>query len=151
MATHERVPDCIALTSFFSSGENRHAFHCTVLPIGGPPRTPKTNVRPSPYTLPSASNSPTKAGASIRTVRFPSLPPSSHTNVGGAGARDLEGRRDELDDGGRSDDDLIAKPEGEVGRPRRGGYNLHHVLGWPTSQYDEIGVSCRHMSAQVAH
>ncbi len=32
-------------------------------------------------------------------------------------------------------DDLIPKPDGEVGRPKRGGYNLQKALGWPTNEY----------------
>ncbi|KJA15065.1 hypothetical protein HYPSUDRAFT_59024 [Hypholoma sublateritium FD-334 SS-4] len=32
-------------------------------------------------------------------------------------------------------DELIPKPEGEAGRPKRGGYNLQTALGWPTNEY----------------
>ncbi|KJA13198.1 hypothetical protein HYPSUDRAFT_60039 [Hypholoma sublateritium FD-334 SS-4] len=31
--------------------------------------------------------------------------------------------------------ELIPKPEGEAGRPKRGGYNLQKTLGWPTNDY----------------
>ncbi|KAJ3927119.1 MAG: hypothetical protein NXY57DRAFT_965784 [Lentinula lateritia] len=37
-----------------------------------------------------------------------------------------------------SDDDLIPKPPGEVGRPNRGGYSLFLVLGWPKKKYDKV-------------
>ena len=38
------------------------------------------------------------------------------------------------------DDDLIPKPEGEAGRPGRGGYNLEEALGWPSKEYRQLKV-----------
>ncbi|KAH9478874.1 hypothetical protein JR316_0009336 [Psilocybe cubensis] len=35
---------------------------------------------------------------------------------------------------------LIPKPDGEVGRPRRGGYNLEKQLGWNKRDYMELKV-----------
>jgi hypothetical protein len=37
----------------------------------------------------------------------------------------------------------IPKPEGEAGRPGRGGYNLVKELGWTTKQYEDVRVSYR--------
>ncbi|KAJ3765838.1 hypothetical protein FB446DRAFT_709137 [Lentinula raphanica] len=37
-----------------------------------------------------------------------------------------------------ADEDLIAKPPGEVGRPNRGGYNLCDALGWPKHEYKTV-------------
>lgn len=34
----------------------------------------------------------------------------------------------------------IPKPEGEVGRPRRGGYNLEATLGWHSKEYRHVKV-----------
>ena len=38
------------------------------------------------------------------------------------------------------DDGKIPKPEGEVGRPGRGGYNLHDSLGWQSNQFARLRV-----------
>jgi hypothetical protein len=34
----------------------------------------------------------------------------------------------------------IPKPRGDVSRIKRGGYNLHEALGWPSSDYEETRV-----------
>jgi hypothetical protein len=51
------------------------------------------------------------------------------------------------------DDELILKPEGEVGRPGRGGYNLQDVLSWPDMDYKRLKVilwqSCLLILTQV--
>ena len=38
------------------------------------------------------------------------------------------------------DDGKIQKPEGEVGRPGRGGYNLQHVLQWQPQQFSQLQI-----------
>ena len=35
---------------------------------------------------------------------------------------------------------LIPKPNGEAGRPGRGGYNVEESLGWPTKEYRQLKV-----------
>ncbi|KAJ8073082.1 hypothetical protein PM082_019950 [Marasmius tenuissimus] len=40
----------------------------------------------------------------------------------------------------------IPKPEGEAGRPRRGGYNLEKVLGWSPKHFNRVKVRLRMMS-----
>lgn len=35
---------------------------------------------------------------------------------------------------------LIPKPQGEAGRPGRGGYNLQQVLGWHKMEYERVKV-----------
>ncbi|KAF8882343.1 hypothetical protein CPB84DRAFT_1770996 [Gymnopilus junonius] len=39
---------------------------------------------------------------------------------------------------GNNKSGLIPKPEGEAGRPGRGGYNLEQTLGWPKKEYEHI-------------
>ena len=39
------------------------------------------------------------------------------------------------EDGGK-----LPKPEGEAGRPGRGGYSLQAALGWPTAEFDALHV-----------
>lgn len=39
-----------------------------------------------------------------------------------------------------SEDHLISKPEGEAGRPGRGGYNLEEALGWEHKRYRRVKV-----------
>jgi hypothetical protein len=38
------------------------------------------------------------------------------------------------------EEDLIPKPEGEAGRPGRGGYNVEDALGWPRKEYRQLKV-----------
>jgi len=40
-----------------------------------------------------------------------------------------------------SESDLIAKPDGEAGRPGRGGYNLEEALKWEHKKYLKVKVS----------
>ena len=42
---------------------------------------------------------------------------------------------------GDEGDGLIPKPQGEVGRPGRGGYNLQEELGWSKQTYFRVNVS----------
>jgi hypothetical protein len=50
-----------------------------------------------------------------------------------------DGADSEDDDG--TNDGRLAKPEGEAGRPNRGGYTLSSVLGWSTVEYLKVKVS----------
>jgi len=43
-------------------------------------------------------------------------------------------------DSSTSEDHLIPKPEGEAGRPGRGGYNLEEALGWEHKRYRRVKV-----------
>ena len=45
-------------------------------------------------------------------------------------------------DGSEASDTLIPKPQGQAGRPNRGGYNLEAALGWPAPAYAKLQV-CR--------
>jgi hypothetical protein len=64
---------------------------------------------------------------------------------------------DDDDDGDGEDDDdgdnkLIPKPEGEAGRPGRGGYNLEDKLGWRRKEFQQIKVCDRYMfSSKSVH
>jgi len=44
----------------------------------------------------------------------------------------------ESDSEDEEDEELISKPEGEAGRPGRGGYNLENALGWPGKEYRQL-------------
>lgn len=39
------------------------------------------------------------------------------------------------------DDDKIPKPDGEPGRPGRGGYNLERAINWPAKEYKKLKAS----------
>ena len=43
----------------------------------------------------------------------------------------------------------IVKPEGEAGRPNRGGYNLQVVLGWPPADYGKVKVGFVLRSSEI--
>jgi hypothetical protein len=54
---------------------------------------------------------------------------------------------DEHDD----DNGLIPKPEGEAGRPGRGGYNLEDKLGWERKRFLRVKARCRFVPFEIAH
>ncbi len=45
-------------------------------------------------------------------------------------------------------DDKLPKPEGEVGRPGRGGYNLQKALKWDSTTFDKVKVGV-HLNPKV--
>jgi hypothetical protein len=57
---------------------------------------------------------------------------------------DLSSLTSDSDDEDDEDEDLIPKPEGEAGRPGRGGYNLEKALGWPRDEYRRLKVRLLH-------
>jgi hypothetical protein len=89
----------------------------------GPMRHERSKVRFAPY--PSGS----------RKQNSKSLPVESNSDF----ESDLSSLSSS-DSGDLEDDDLISKPEGEAGRPGRGGYNLEESLGWPTKEYRRLKV-----------
>ncbi|KAG2148242.1 uncharacterized protein EDB93DRAFT_1250312 [Suillus bovinus] len=42
----------------------------------------------------------------------------------------------------------IPKPRGDVSRIKRGGYNLHEALGWPSSDYEETHTFIVHLTQE---
>ncbi len=70
----------------------------------------------------------------VGSVAPPDRGPSRRNSISKGGSGSGSGDRNLA----RHDSDayeLIPKPEGEVGRPKRGGYNLQKALGWPTNEY----------------
>jgi hypothetical protein len=58
----------------------------------------------------------------------------------------VESDSDRTDDSG----DKIPKPDGEAGRPGRGGYNLEVALGWSPKLYKKLKV-CHYLFLIVRH
>lgn len=56
-----------------------------------------------------------------------------------------------FDDEHDDDNGLIPKPEGEAGRPGRGGYNLEDTLGWQRKEFQRVKVRCRFVSFKIVH
>lgn len=81
---------------------------------------------------------------SSRNVRFQSTqpsrtpPPSSSPGTKDKTSAALDDDEDSTDG---EEDDKISKPNGDVGRPGRGGYNLKIALGWEDERYDKVKVS----------
>lgn len=81
---------------------------------------------------------------SSRNVHFQSTqpsytpPPSTSLDTKDKASAALDGDEDSMDS---EEDDKIPKPNGEVGRPDRGGYNLKIALGWEDDRYDKVKVS----------
>jgi hypothetical protein len=75
-------------------------------------------------------------------VRFQSLPAPSNDNVSedsdssltSLSSSDSESDSDELNE----EDNKIGKPQGEAGRPGRGGYNLRVALGWAADDHKKL-------------
>jgi hypothetical protein len=89
---------------------------------------PKGHTSTSHYPVPRNARSPTPKMSSINHS-----PDSS----------DLDSELDELSDSDASsdsDDAKIPKPQGEAGRPGRGGYNLAAALDWNSKQYNKLKV-----------
>ena len=65
-----------------------------------------------------------------------------HTSIEAAPLRRIEGEDvGDSTDGSSDGEGKIPKPEGEVGRPKRGGYNLRDVLQWSNKDYEKVNVS----------
>jgi hypothetical protein len=65
--------------------------------------------------------------------------PSATKNVDSNGNRDTLTVTRSADSTEKSD--LIPKPDGEAGRPGRGGYNLQTFLKWTPRRWKEVQVS----------
>lgn len=132
-------------------------FDHVLLPASGAHRPAKTATRAAPYTKSPPPSKRTKV--SRQEVRFTPrsrkiVSEEQHSDESGSeqsvAQASRSGRRRRLDEPNLSRDVFaessdeerkIPKPEGEVGRPRRGGYNLQQVLKWPTRDFEEVKVS----------
>ncbi|KAI1782702.1 hypothetical protein LXA43DRAFT_1049956 [Ganoderma leucocontextum] len=81
---------------------------------------------------PSRSRQATPGPSQPKSVRFPSYPPVSDDEGGGK-----EGDHDITKLGEPDADGLIPKPNGEVGRKKRG-YSLQAILRWNESLYKAV-------------
>jgi hypothetical protein len=75
--------------------------------------------------------------AASRRQHFRSSTPKHRDLTPGA---ESDGETQSDSDSATSDDQLIPKPDGEAGRPGRGGYNLEEALGWEHKKYRRIKV-----------
>lgn len=97
-----------------------------------------------PTNSPKRHNSVPAIPRSSSAVRFHSLPPRQTDSI----PEDLESALTELtsDSGSDSDSDelegirKISKPQGEAGRPGRGGYTLQVALGWDAKNHKKLSV-----------
>jgi hypothetical protein len=73
---------------------------------------------------------------------LPPKPPNKDHDEGSDGDTSDSGLTSINDTDSESDDShLIAKPDGEAGRPGRGGYNLEEALKWEHKKYLKVKVS----------
>lgn len=87
----------------------------------------------------SFSLGPPINGTTFRKVMFAASPKSGTIILPEPDSDD-----DELSEVSSTDEPpLIPKPEGEAGRPGRGGYNLQASLGWSKKEYTQLKV--RHL------
>jgi len=92
----------------------------------GPVRKHSSNSahRFSPY-------QPSKYSPSSSTPKLRDLTPGTDSD---------DGSESDSSASATSEDHLIPKPDGEAGRPGRGGYNLEVALGWEHKKYCRIKV-----------
>lgn len=55
------------------------------------------------------------------------------------------------DDDNDSEKELIPKPEGDAGRPGRGGYNLEDKLGWQRKEFQQMKVRDRRVKKSITN
>ncbi|KDR78696.1 hypothetical protein GALMADRAFT_137714 [Galerina marginata CBS 339.88] len=90
-------------------------------------QTPKTSSTRA--TTPRAVSPSSDEGS----VSHPTAEEGEGSLQGGSSEEDEEDDEDEDEDG-----DLIPKPDGEAGRPGRGGYNLEETLGWEKKDFQRV-------------
>lgn len=169
--SHEAPLQDVSTIEIIAVGLVPNTIHHTPLPSFSISRSPKVNIRAaSPYS-PRHSTGTKASSPSIkirsvqpvseRLVRFVSPHPLlALQGQGRSGAeKSLEAQVTRYtttrrgtpalkapvsdSDGEDSEDegDKIPKPEGEVGRPKRGGYNLRQKLDWSSNDYEAVNVS----------
>ncbi|KAF8575395.1 hypothetical protein K439DRAFT_1623629 [Ramaria rubella] len=77
-------------------------------------------------------NKPTKPIKPVEAINKSSAPPNAPLN---SDSSDVSEDESELDTGNK-----IHKPDGEAGRPSRGGYNLETALGWHAKLYNKLKI-----------
>ena len=95
--------------------------------------------------------SPYQQAKVTRFERHRSQTPAKTSCAAIASDAESKGSSDD-DDDDDGDNKLIPKPEGEAGRPGRGGYNLEDKLGWRRKEFQQIKVCDRYMfSSKSVH
>ncbi|KAF8957895.1 hypothetical protein BDZ97DRAFT_1924154 [Flammula alnicola] len=104
----------------------------------GSVRRQPSSVRFAPYPnpakqkTPSPPTAPSKKPPPARSKQLATARSTSDSTSQKSSSSDSDSDSD--DDG----DVLIAKPEGEAGRPGRGGYNLEEALSWNAKEYRRL-------------
>jgi hypothetical protein len=118
------------------------------------PRSPRTPPYPPSRSKPDAAKTPGSTSNS-RVVTFRSPPSSPTPNLPAPHSRGHISASDTSPSSSLQESPslekiesktsrLIPKPEGDAGRPGRGGYNLEVVLGWKKKDFVAVKVLFRH-------
>jgi len=113
-----------------------------------------SSPRTSPYPSPPRTKTATTAPRSHVTFRSPARSPipdksearSRGTHTGNQHHRSSSSKQQQPEPQSpeenlpESESDLIQKPDGEAGRPGRGGYNLKKVLNWKEQDFKAVKV-----------
>ncbi|KAF8187444.1 hypothetical protein BJ912DRAFT_1059794 [Pholiota molesta] len=122
------------------TGSSRHSIASTPYPKpilkGNASRTP-THSPPQVDSPPAASR---RVSLMTKSSRGASPAPSNPQSD----ANDISSEEDTTD----SEGGLIDKPEGEVTRTSRGGYNLEFVLGWDRKKYRKIRAYVKNLAEE---
>ena len=111
-------------------------------PSLGPSRVQKSSRARSRSSSPYVVPAPKKVSFSgLKNLKAPkSYEPdndeSDNDEASTASSEDSEGS-----EGSEGSETLIPKPQGQVGRPNRGGYNLEVALNWPPPLFSKVQVS----------
>jgi hypothetical protein len=104
-------------------------------PSLGPSRVQKSRARfrsSSPYVIPA----PKVLFSGLKNLKAPESSDSGGDEASTASSEDSEGS-----EGSEASETLIPKPQGQVGRPNRGGYKLEVALNWPPPLFSKMQVS----------
>jgi hypothetical protein len=109
-------------------------------PSLGPSRVQKSRARfrsSSPYVIPAPA--PKKVLFSgLKSLKAPESSGSDNDEASTASSEESEGSETS-----EASETLIPKPQGQVGRPNRGGYKLEVALNWPPPLFSKMQVSVR--------
>ncbi|KAF8194932.1 hypothetical protein BJ912DRAFT_923832 [Pholiota molesta] len=96
-----------------------------------------------PQTVPQPAARQRRVSLIINSSRSPT-PGSSNSSS----SRDTDAEPSSEDDSDAEDMGLISKPDGEVTRITRGGYNLQDILGWDKKKYRKIWAYVKNLSEE---
>lgn len=140
------VSSCPSPASSLSSLPDSPSLSPLTLPSEREPPSPVPAIRGAG----SASNSTSTTKTHTRRVTRSRIPKVRILKLGGMASSAAPKSKSDAGSATSQEAGTIPKPEGENGRPNRGGYTLSKILGWNTKEYREAQV-CSLIYAHIPH